>query len=212
MKHPSASAGNSPRCGARKAGGFQESGLGPATAQSAGAVATSSGNAGRRVTSSPPYTTAGPLGSDPYSQLTSRPEAGRRKPRLSRPAHRPASAPSGPEEVEGPVSGCAIAERVPGPGLRGLAGAGRTGEGGARLPGERQVRPRRACGGAPSRLWQGARDRRLLPGRRGQRRRRGWTQFPGGNPDPCRPSAPDVSRETAPCPAGTRPLMAGPGG
>lgn len=149
MKHPSASAGNSPRCGARKAGGFQESGLGPATAQSAGAVATSSGNAGRRVTSSPPYTTAGPLGSDPYSQLTSRPEAGRRKPRLSRPAHRPASAPSGPEEVEGPVSGCAIAERVPGPGLRGLAGAGRTGEGGARLPGERQVRPRRASGGEP---------------------------------------------------------------
>lgn len=99
-------------------------------------------------------TTAGPRSSNPYPQLTSRPEAGRRKPRLSRPAHRPASAPSGPEEVEGPVSGCAIAVWVLRPELRGLAGAGRTGEGGGEDGGGRRPATRGAAGKDAPGVWR----------------------------------------------------------
>lgn len=52
-------------------------------------------------------------GSDSRSQLTARPEAGRRKPRPSRPAHQRAQPGPGREEVQGPV-----------PAARWLSGAG----------------------------------------------------------------------------------------
>ncbi|XP_036082183.1 uncharacterized protein LOC107506372 [Rousettus aegyptiacus] len=80
-----------------------------------GAVAASAGHEGKATpaaATSPPYVAPGTLDSDPYSQLTAKPEAGRRKPQLGRPAHRSVPVWIRPEEVEGPVSGCAIARSL----------------------------------------------------------------------------------------------------
>lgn len=95
-----------------------------------GAVAASAGHEGKTPQQAPPDSPTsrpGPWTRTPHAQLTARPEAGRRKAPLSRPAHRSAPAWIRPEEVEGPVSGCAIAAWVSGPRLPGrqAGGAGR---------------------------------------------------------------------------------------
>jgi len=68
------------------------------------------------------------------------------------------------------------------------------------------------CGGAPAGVWRGARDRRFLPGRRGQRGGAGGLRSPGAGPEPCGPSAfaPDVSQETAPLPCWSETVDGGP--
>lgn len=140
------------RLGARGPGRARTAGVVPATPWAAGAVATSAEHRGKGAAATPnrlPFTSPGTKGSDPNSRLTSRPEAGRRKPRLSQPAHRPALARIRPEEVAGPVSGCAIAVirrtaaplREPGQGWRALVGEVRD---------PRKLRPRN---GGQERSW-----------------------------------------------------------
>nr|XP_054366745.1 collagen alpha-1(X) chain-like [Mirounga angustirostris] len=76
--------------------------------------------------------------------------------------------------------------------------------GGERRPASRGAAGEAAplCGGAPAGLWRGARDRRFLPGRRGQR----------GGAGGLGPSAftPDVSQETAPLPCWSETADGGP--
>lgn len=154
------------RLGARGPGRARTAGVVPATPWAAGAVATSAEHRGKSAAATPnrlPFTSPGTKGSDPNSRLTSRPEAGRRKPRLSQPAHRPALARIRPEEVAGPVSGCAIAVWVPGK---------RGGWGGAWVSGDRQVRPLEVSGGA--RLVSGPK-----PESRASCLRRGWAPVSG---------------------------------
>lgn len=152
---PSASA-SAGLAGTRTAGGPGESRVRPATSRSRlrcrGRLCWARGQNHHSSHPQPPYIAPRTLDSDPCSQLTTRPEAGRRKPGLSRPAHRSAPTWIRPEEVEGPVSGCAIAAWVPGPQLPVRQAVGRGGAGfpGSGRAGRAGSPPELASGSGPS--------------------------------------------------------------